>query len=120
LPPSTVTVYPSALLLAPNVADGNGVAVVFACVPVFMQGPVEYQALMQMEYLDSVINESLRLYPIAARLERVAKATVEINGVVIPKGMVVMVPTWPIHRDPNLWPEPEEFKPERCSKDLWT
>ncbi|TNN34722.1 Cytochrome P450 3A40 [Liparis tanakae] len=81
------------------------------------KGPVEYQALMQMEYLDSVINESLRLYPIAARLERVAKATVEINGVVIPKGMVVMVPTWPIHRDPNLWPEPEEFRPERFTKE---
>ncbi|XP_068444990.1 cytochrome P450 3A40-like isoform X2 [Clinocottus analis] len=81
------------------------------------KGPVEYQALMQMEYLDSVINESLRLYPIAPRLERVAKATVEINGVVIPKGMIVMIPTWPLHRDPNLWPEPEAFKPERFSKD---
>ncbi|KAL6110958.1 cyp3a7 [Pungitius sinensis] len=81
------------------------------------KGPVEYQALMQMEYLDSVINESLRLYPIAPRLERVAKATVEINGIVIPKGMVVMVPTWPLHRDPSLWPEPEAFKPERFSKE---
>ncbi|KAG7234796.1 hypothetical protein INR49_003943 [Caranx melampygus] len=67
------------------------------------KAPVEYQALMQMEYLDSVINESLRLYPIAARLERVAKATVEINGLVIPKDMVVMVPTWPLHRDPDLF-----------------
>ncbi|XP_075947652.1 cytochrome P450 3A40-like isoform X2 [Anarhichas minor] len=81
------------------------------------KGPVEYQALMQMEYLDSVINESLRLYPIAPRLERVAKATVEINGLVIPKDMVVMVPTWPLHRDASLWPEPEEFKPERFSKE---
>ncbi|XP_068593513.1 cytochrome P450 3A40-like [Cebidichthys violaceus] len=81
------------------------------------KGPVEYQALMQMEYLDSVINESLRLYPIAPRLERVAKATVEINGLVIPKDMVVMVPTWPLHRDAGLWPEPEEFKPERFSKE---
>uniref|UniRef100_A0A8C2WB40 Cytochrome P450 3A n=1 Tax=Cyclopterus lumpus TaxID=8103 RepID=A0A8C2WB40_CYCLU len=78
---------------------------------------ITYQALMQMDYLDSVINESLRLYPIAARLERVAKATVEINGLVIPKGMVILVPTWPMHRDPNLWPEPEEFKPERFSKE---
>uniref|UniRef100_A0A8C9XJU5 unspecific monooxygenase n=1 Tax=Sander lucioperca TaxID=283035 RepID=A0A8C9XJU5_SANLU len=81
------------------------------------KGPVEYQALMQMEYLDCVINESLRLYPIAPRIERVAKATVEINGLVIPKGMVVMVPTWPLHRDPDLWSEPEEFKPERFSKE---
>uniref|UniRef100_A0A3Q3LE64 unspecific monooxygenase n=1 Tax=Mastacembelus armatus TaxID=205130 RepID=A0A3Q3LE64_9TELE len=81
------------------------------------KAPIEYQPLMQMQYLDSVVNESLRLYPIAPRLERVAKATVEINGVVIPKDMVVMVPTWPIHRNPDLWPEPDEFKPERFSKE---
>ncbi|TDH15811.1 hypothetical protein EPR50_G00013180 [Perca flavescens] len=81
------------------------------------KGPVEYQALMQMEYLDCVINESLRLYPIAPRIERVAKATVEINGLVIPKGMVIMVPTWPLHRDPDLWSEPEKFKPERFSEE---
>ncbi|KAM9362463.1 cytochrome P450 3A40-like [Symphorus nematophorus] len=81
------------------------------------RAPVDYQTLMQMEYLDSVINESLRLYPIAPRLERVAKATVEINGLVIPKDMVVMVPTWPLHRDPSIWSDPEEFKPERFSKE---
>uniref|UniRef100_A0A8C5E6N3 unspecific monooxygenase n=1 Tax=Gouania willdenowi TaxID=441366 RepID=A0A8C5E6N3_GOUWI len=81
------------------------------------KAPVDYQTLMQMEYLDCAINESLRLYPIAARLERVAKASVEINGLVIPKDMVVMVPTWPLHRDPNIWPEPEKFKPERFSKE---
>uniref|UniRef100_A0A3Q0SDR9 unspecific monooxygenase n=1 Tax=Amphilophus citrinellus TaxID=61819 RepID=A0A3Q0SDR9_AMPCI len=81
------------------------------------KAPVQYQSLMQMEYLDCVINESLRLYPIASRLERVAKASVEINGFVIPKDMVVMVPTWPLHRDPEIWPEPEKFKPERFSKE---
>uniref|UniRef100_A0A3P9NEM6 unspecific monooxygenase n=1 Tax=Poecilia reticulata TaxID=8081 RepID=A0A3P9NEM6_POERE len=71
---------------------------------------------MEMDYLDSIINESLRLFPIVPRLERVAKASVEINGLVIPKDMVVLVPTWPLHRDPEIWPEPEKFKPERFSK----
>uniref|UniRef100_A0A3B3X374 unspecific monooxygenase n=1 Tax=Poecilia mexicana TaxID=48701 RepID=A0A3B3X374_9TELE len=80
------------------------------------KAPVQYQPLMEMDYLDSVINESLRLFPIAPRLERVAKASVEINGLVIPKDMVVLVPTWPLHRDPEIWPEPEKFKPERFSK----
>uniref|UniRef100_A0A3B5M1S8 Cytochrome P450 3A n=1 Tax=Xiphophorus couchianus TaxID=32473 RepID=A0A3B5M1S8_9TELE len=80
------------------------------------KAPVQYQPLMEMDYLDSVINESLRLFPIAARLERVAKASVEINGLVIPKDMVILVPTWPLHRDPEIWPEPEKFKPERFSK----
>ncbi|RVE75996.1 hypothetical protein OJAV_G00004360 [Oryzias javanicus] len=81
------------------------------------KAPIQYVPLMEMEYLDCVVNESLRLYPIASRLERVAKATVEINGLVIPKNMTVMIPTWPIHRDPEIWPEPEEFKPERFSKE---
>ncbi|KAM6940438.1 cytochrome P450 3A40 [Xenentodon cancila] len=81
------------------------------------KAPMQYQALMDMEYLDCVINESLRLYPIAQRLERVAKTTVDINGMVIPKGMVVMVPTWPLHRDPEIWHEPQKFQPERFSKE---
>ncbi len=54
-----------------------------------------------------------RLYPPAARLERMAKETVKINGITIPKGMLVMVPVYALHRDPELWPEPEEFKPDR-------
>ena len=81
---------------------------------VALQAQVQYEVLLNMEYLDSVVNESLRLYPVALRLDRVAKASVEINGLKIPKGMVVMVPTWPMHRDPAVWPDPEEFKPERC------
>ncbi|XP_035516593.1 cytochrome P450 3A30-like [Morone saxatilis] len=81
------------------------------------KGPIEYEALMQMEYLDGVVCECLRLYPPAARLERTAKETVRINGITIPKDMVVMVPVFALHRDPELWPEPEEFKPERFSKE---
>ncbi|XP_028719508.1 cytochrome P450 3A25-like [Peromyscus leucopus] len=72
---------------------------------------------MDMEYLDMVVNETLRLYPAANRLERISKKDVQINGVFIPKGTVVMVPTYPLHRDPEYWPEPEEFCPERFSKE---
>ncbi|XP_054459808.1 cytochrome P450 3A30-like [Anoplopoma fimbria] len=80
------------------------------------KGAVQYEDLVQMEYLDSVVNETLRLYPAAARLERVAKETVKVGGITIPKDMIVMVPVYALHRDPELWPEPEEFKPDRFSK----
>lgn len=70
-----------------------------------------------MEYLDMVLNESQRLFPVANRLERVAKTSVEVNGVIIPKGTVIMVPIYTLHREPTLWPEPEAFKPERYSTE---
>ncbi|XP_063066734.1 cytochrome P450 3A30-like [Engraulis encrasicolus] len=78
---------------------------------------VQYEPLMQMEYLDCVINETLRLYPPAARVDRVCKKTVDIRGVLIPKGMVVMAPTFPLQRDPDLWTDPDTFNPERFSKE---
>ncbi|CAO2630612.1 Cytochrome P450 3A31 [Lemmus lemmus] len=70
-----------------------------------------------MEYLDMVLNETLRLYPIANRLERVCKQDVEMDGVFIPKDSVVMVPLYTLHHDPQYWPEPKEFRPERFSKE---
>ncbi|XP_036604529.1 cytochrome P450 3A24-like [Trichosurus vulpecula] len=78
---------------------------------------VTYDALAQIEYLDMVIHETLRMFPIVSRMERVAKKTVVINGLTIPKGTVVMAPAFVLHHDPEYWPEPEEFRPERFSKD---
>ncbi|NXS10020.1 CP3AC protein, partial [Neodrepanis coruscans] len=76
-----------------------------------------YSAITQMEYLDMVVNECIRLYPAGGRIERVCKETVELNGVTIPKGMVVTIPAFVLHRDPEYWPEPDEFRPERFSKE---
>ncbi|KAG9479884.1 hypothetical protein GDO78_011748 [Eleutherodactylus coqui] len=81
------------------------------------KAPPTYEALMQMEYFDMVLNETLRLYPAAGRIERVCKTTTEINGVTIPKGVLTVIPAFVLHRDPELWPEPEEFRPERFSKE---
>uniref|UniRef100_A0A8C9W478 unspecific monooxygenase n=1 Tax=Scleropages formosus TaxID=113540 RepID=A0A8C9W478_SCLFO len=79
--------------------------------------PVLYEALMQMEYLDMAINESMRLWSPAPRIERACKQTVEIHGVTIPSDTLVVVPTYVLHRDPKIWESPETFKPERFSKE---
>ncbi|XP_052610681.1 cytochrome P450 3A11-like [Peromyscus californicus insignis] len=77
-----------------------------------------YDKVMEMEYLDMVLSETLRLYTIVNRLFRACKQDVEIDGVFIPKGSLVMVPIYVLHRDPEYWPEPEEFHPEsRFSKE---
>ncbi|XP_023411703.2 cytochrome P450 3A4-like isoform X1 [Loxodonta africana] len=81
------------------------------------KAPPTYDGMLQMEYLDMVVNETLRLFPIAGRLERVCKKDVEIKGLIIPKGTVVMVPIFVLQRDPEHWPEPDKFIPERFSKE---
>ena len=47
------------------------------------------------------------------RTTRVALETVVFNDVTIPKGSIVEVPIEYIHRNPELWPEPDKFIPER-------
>uniref|UniRef100_A0A8C8UPA0 Cytochrome P450 3A n=1 Tax=Peromyscus maniculatus bairdii TaxID=230844 RepID=A0A8C8UPA0_PERMB len=76
-----------------------------------------YDKLMEIEYLDMVLNETLRLYPISNRLMRVCKQGVEMDGVFIPKGSTVIAPIYALHHDPQYWSEPEEFRPKRFSKE---
>lgn len=71
---------------------------------------------MKLEYLDMTVNETLRYYPLGGRIERTCKKDVEINGVTIPKGVVVTIPPYVLHRDPDYWPNPDEFRPERYKK----
>ena len=63
------------------------------------------------------VNETLRLYFLGGRLERTCKRDVEINGVTIPKGTIVIIPPYTLYRSPEYWPNPEEFRPERFSKE---
>ena len=60
-----------------------------------------------------VINETLRLYPVGARISRLSKKDAKINGVFIPQNTKVVVSLFVLHQDPEYWPEPEKFCPER-------
>uniref|UniRef100_A0A8C5KJM6 unspecific monooxygenase n=1 Tax=Jaculus jaculus TaxID=51337 RepID=A0A8C5KJM6_JACJA len=80
------------------------------------KAPATHDALVEMEYLDMVVKENLRLYPVGNRIVRVCKKDVEVNGVYIHKGTIVMVPTYSLQQDPQHWPEPEKFCPERFSR----
>lgn len=82
-------------------------------VQISLQCRPTYEELWQMKYLDMVIMETWRMFPIGNRIERVSKSNVEINGVMIPEGMIVAVPIYTLQRDPDVWPDPDSFKPER-------
>ena len=53
------------------------------------------------------------------RLQRNCNDTCIIKGVKIPKGIPVMIPCYAIHHDPEIWPEPETFDPERWRSQMF-
>ncbi|CAF3769219.1 unnamed protein product [Adineta steineri] len=73
---------------------------------------VTYEKLNQLQYLDMVINETLRMYPPFIRFDRVASKDYQLGNYLIPKGTIINVPVYPIHHDSETWPEPEKFIPE--------
>ncbi|GBN02218.1 Cytochrome P450 3A11 [Araneus ventricosus] len=79
------------------------------------EGDLTYEALQEMNYLDNVISETLRLYPSFPRLERVTEADYKLGstGVVMPKGTTLVIPVYAMQRDPKLYPDPNRFDPDR-------
>ncbi len=66
------------------------------------------------EYLGATITEILRLRPVLPNAEpRLTKREVEIGGYRYPPGVVLMASAYLIHHDPEIYPEPWAFRPER-------
>lgn len=66
-----------------------------------------------LPYLEAALKESMRLYPAAAMLTRLARGPDEICGRAIKAGTEIVTATWVLHRHRALWDEPDAFRPER-------
>uniref|UniRef100_A0A1I8MZ63 Cytochrome P450 n=1 Tax=Musca domestica TaxID=7370 RepID=A0A1I8MZ63_MUSDO len=79
-------------------------------------GSISYETLHGLPYLGQVISETLRKYTIVPHLNRQALVDYVVPGnpkYVIPKGMPVLIPAYGMHHDPDLYPNPEKFDPDR-------
>jgi cytochrome P450 len=76
-------------------------------------GPVSADHLSELRYLDAVIKETARLRPILVLVARELQQDVEIRGRRLPKGVAVAPCIYLTQRRPDLYPEPQEFRPER-------
>jgi cytochrome P450 len=69
-----------------------------------------------LKYTESVLAESMRLYPPAWAAGRMAIEPHEIGGYEIPTGSTVLMSQYLLQRDPRFWDDPQKFIPERWKK----
>lgn len=79
---------------------------------------VEEVHTAKLHYLNAILKETLRLHPpLPLLLQHSPSTTCNVSGYTIPKGSIVYVNVWTIHRNPEAWKNPLEFQPDRFLKD---
>jgi cytochrome P450 len=75
------------------------------------------EKLLALPYLQAVCNESLRIVPtVLAASRKAVKRPIRLQGFDVDAGVFISPNIYLVHHDPSIYPEPEQFKPERF---LW-
>lgn len=72
-----------------------------------------FDTLPQLEYTRAVMAESMRLFPPAWAIGRMARREVSLGGYTFAPGSIFVMSPAVMHRDPRFWPEADRFRPER-------
>ncbi|XP_072935532.1 cytochrome P450 6k1-like [Epargyreus clarus] len=78
-------------------------------------GQITYEAVFNMKYMDMVLNESMRKHPPVVMLIRecVQDSVLPVVNLKVEKGTKIIISPYHIHNDPDRYPNPESFIPER-------
>jgi len=87
-------------------------------------GKISYESLSKMSYMDMVISETLRKYPPVILLDRLCVKRYELppsqpgcKNIIVEPNNTVQFPVYAIHHNPEYFPDPDKFDPERFSDE---
>jgi cytochrome P450 len=72
----------------------------------------------RLEYTQKILTESMRLYPPAWALGRQAIDDYKVGGYTIPKGSIILMSQYVMHRNPLYYPEPDRYYPDRWTEEF--
>ncbi|XP_015834511.1 probable cytochrome P450 6a20 [Tribolium castaneum] len=80
---------------------------------------ISYEAIMEMTYMDQALNETLRKYPPVPVLNRKCTKAYDVAGtnLHLDEGTMVVLPILGLQHDPEYYPDPSKYDPDRFSEE---
>jgi len=97
------------LLTHPDVMERSRAEVV----SVSNGAPLDASHVGKLKYVEAVINETMRLDPVVPNIGRSLKRAMTIASRELPAGVTIAPCIYLVHRRPELWPNPDQFNPDR-------
>ncbi|XP_049529517.1 cytochrome P450 4C1-like [Anopheles darlingi] len=85
-------------------------------------GPITYEDLTRLTYMEMFVKETLRHLPITGTIARAPAQEVQVCDITIPAGTMILIPFLKMHHNKSVWGEdaetfnPDQFLPERCAE----
>ena len=80
--------------------------------------PITVDDVPKLQYTEKLLTESMRLFPPAWALGRQAIDDYKVGGYSVPKGSIILMSQYVMHRNPRYFPEPDRFYPDRWTEEF--
>ena len=78
---------------------------------------ISFEDIEKLTYLHQVVNETLRLIPPVPEIDRETEKDMFVGDFYVPKGTMIGINIYGLHRNPQIWKDPSAFNPDRWTEE---